>query len=912
MKNTKFWRVACLTAFVISGIINAIGIVANLFGFAEGVSEHRNLILFILSFLSSNWKPMLVITIALFAVVLFYQWRRKKELERRETMHLSWFDAARRNTEYAGAAEYLFELKQFLKQKDPGFLWWSITGTAGMGKTRLVIEALRLDEFRTADVQRIESFNDYREDELKKRIDTILQSPNFNNILIAEDAQIYMDNIGSMIEYLLNKRAEEIGDHRIRMLLLIRMGEGENLKGRYKQLTSKTSRTKLEDARFNMFDPELRIEGYQDSDIAIMVKSYVETTKRRREESLTEEQVLDLQKKALDSLSQMGDKRPLFAMFIADALLDGQEPMQWNRKDVLEYAVGKRQDELLKAETRDIKGEYYDHVYEKVRGIISLSIIKGGIELSIIDDIKEEMEEELRSAGIGLKDFLKEMHLLGNDGVIHAYMPDILAEYYVLRSLVIEPDEEIAKWVIGRLVASIEGTEEFREKVRQDFRYMYKDIETELDDFYYAFFEQCSSEMAFKIVENLIDRSDLQDSNEIVLHEAVTNIIRNENNPCLLAKKLCSITWGTYSNQEEKRGCLSELRRLAEAHEENEDVVLEYSRGLINVANHASEHEEKQECLKELRRLAEVYSENEDIVHAYTWGLANMVYCSPETEEKRECLRELEKLAEVHAGNGDIVLEYSRGLDNMASEAPGLEEKRECLRKLRMLAETYVGDEYIVHRYCRGLFNMTTREVELKEKQECLIELKRFAEAYAGSEDIVTEYSKGLVNIGYSASDMEEKRECLRELKRLADTYTGNVDIVEQYNKGLYNMTSFAPELDEKRRYMKKLRGVAETYSWNEGIVLWYSKCLANMTAIDLDMEEKRECLWDLRRIAEAHAENESILCEYSRGLFNMGIFDDVNYDQYRAELQKLLSNNELVLYIAKHEPAILSVVKME
>ena len=125
--------------------------------------------------------------------------------------------------------------------------------------------------------------------------------------------------------------------------------------------------------------------------------------------------------------------RPLFAMFIADALMNGKEPMSWSQKDILEYAVVDREDKFMSFEASDLQGQDNRFVFDKVRGIISLAIIRNGIDISELDEIREDLEEELRLSRITLKDFLSEMQLFGNDGVIRTHMPDILSEYYVLR-----------------------------------------------------------------------------------------------------------------------------------------------------------------------------------------------------------------------------------------------------------------------------------------------------------------------------------------------------------------------------------------------------------------------------------------------------------------------------------------------
>ena len=306
-KNTKLAKRLSQTAFVITGSLTAIGIIADIFGAADGITVHKDSLFGFINvirlFLAYHWKWALLATGLLFITFLIIKWREKKKMRERLARDFSWFAAEQRNTVYSGGAEYLYRLKVFFKQNNVDFSWWAVTGVAGIGKTRLVIEALRDNEFSNADVQWIKEFDEYREDALKTRVDTILKSWNFRNIIIAEDAQIYMDNIGTFINYISGKSVDEIGDHKIRLLLLIRMGEDEDLTDRYRQLESKLFQSRSLNMNFKEFGNELKIEKYTESDIADVVKSYaVSTRKNLSQRKLTDEQIIDLQTKTIDTL----------------------------------------------------------------------------------------------------------------------------------------------------------------------------------------------------------------------------------------------------------------------------------------------------------------------------------------------------------------------------------------------------------------------------------------------------------------------------------------------------------------------------------------------------------------------------------------------------------------------------------
>lgn len=870
-KNTKFWHIAVIVAFVVSGIFNAIGAISDLFGFAEGISGHVGTIQSIFAFLASRWRWTIGITVLLLAAILFFRWKRIKELEKIETRKLSWFDADRRITMYTGGMDNLIQLKKFLQPRDDVFSWWAVTGVAGMGKTRLAIETLRLDEFRNADVKWLKNYEDYREEKLKGLVDSILESGNFRNILIADDAQIYMDNVGKLIEYIYRKNAGEIGDHKIRLLLLLRMGEDEDLRDRYKQLSSKTAQSTLRATQFSMFDRELKIEKYIEADVTEIVKSYaLVTAKKRDNRVIPEDELSEIQKKAVNTLKSdkvdSNHMRPLFAMFITDALLAGQEPMSWNRKDILEYAVGKREEELLMWETQDIVVGLSGRVYDKIKGVVSLSIIRDGIEISELEGIRDDLEEELNLAGISLRDFLKEIQMLDRDGVIRVHMPDILAEYYVLRTLVIEPEDgdEVIEWVISRMVSNMDGVAEFREKVRQDFRYIYNDklnknetIGDKLDDFYYAFFKKCSDDQVLDIVITFLAQLNLRDSNSIILHSAIQKLISKDKEVTTVASLLEQVTNCEESGIEEKRLCLDELRQIAELNAGKPKIVLAYCMGLVNVLIFAPSLEEKRSCLSKLKQYAELNAENSEIALCYCEGLFQMRNYSPNLKEKSLCLTELKQYADANVGNVGIVNAYCRGLVNMLYDVKDLNMKRSYLMELKKYAEINVESELM---YCKGLVNMVNKYTpDPKERQSYLMELKRFADANAENVEIALRYLEGLVNMTIHAPDLKEKRSCLTELKQYAELNAGNAEIVLNYCRGLVNMLSR-----------------------------------------EQNMEEKRACLNELRRIAGQNVEKLEIVLRYFIGLNIIRKEDKEFYEDYTAEIDRLISDKKFALFISK------------
>lgn len=755
-KNTRIGIGVLYALGVISGISTVIGTIADVFGATDGFNNRKNAIL---PFLASYWKCALITTIILFIVMVLVRWSKKRREKKRLTKSLSWFDAGRRNTKYSDEGDNIYKLKYFLRQRAPGLSWWAVTGVAGIGKTRLVIEVVNDHEFSTSDILWLKNYSDYREEALKKRVDAILESRNLSNIIIAEDAQIYMDNIGMLIGYIVSKPVDEIGDHKLRLLLLIRMGEDKNLKGRYEQLEWGASLPAIEDTRFNEFEDELRLDKYSEKDIDEVVKSFaINTNKNLGKKALTDEEISDLQRKTKKALQkeQMDPDhlRPLFAMFITDAILSGEDPMSWDRSRVLDYAVVIREENFWKDEVKDLHDNQY--IYNNIREIICLSIIRGGVKYSELDTTIKELEEQLSHSKIGVKDFLKEMQLLGKDDTIRIYMPDILSEYYVLRILVIEPEINTVNWIISRLCEFLGGAVEFREKVRQDFKYMYGEKEVKLDGFYSAFFEQCSSDIALSLITKVHSSRDLKDSNAVILLDAIDNQLRNNKIPReLIAKMLYDIVGDAQTIEEKWRG-MGELKRLSDENIDGSKVDFEYAKGLVHMTYTASETDDKRVCIEELQRLSEKTENSPEIAPIYGCGLFNMINELPEIDEKREYLRNLKQLSEKKDSDMETVEYYSQALSNMVIFETDIDKKNKHLKTLKQLSKENNNNPYIDLSYCSGLVNFTDSDAELREQKNCVKKLESLSKKYKNSL-MYLEYFKGLYNITNSQNLTREE-----------------------------------------------------------------------------------------------------------------------------------------------------------
>jgi len=93
-----------------------------------------------------------------------------------------------------------------------------------------------------------------------------------------------------------------------------------------------------------------------------------------------------------------------------------------------------------------------------------------------------------------------------------------------------------------------------------------------------------------------------------------------------------------------------------EAHQQNEEIALEYAKGLVNLSD-AQDVEGSDTTIALLRLLVAQYPNNEDIELRYARGLSNL-YKKQGADDQQETLERLRLFVEAHSQNKEITPLY--------------------------------------------------------------------------------------------------------------------------------------------------------------------------------------------------------------------------------------------------------------
>lgn len=330
---------------------------------------------------------------------------------------------------FTGREQELRQLQDFLGNPDISFQWWAVIGPGGAGKSRLAYELKK----RTSldwDVRYLGA-EDY--EDLPRLTENLARK----TLLIADYVQEHAKVIGKWMAFL----REHPHSLPVRILLVER-NTGEKLDGFgwTEQLYEDVRHTKeLRDACFR--ESFLALQPLRDENLLGIMWDYVLAV--RPGASLP-----DRQKQALLQKLKTIDPelcRPLYALFLTDAYVNGQNPERWDRNDVLNY-IKEREESRLKFNIKQVLGGTAKKLWN---ACLWLQYTATVLQDASLQDLKllcpeawtviEKKEETVGSAD-SPEDMLEQIGLAA-DGQVPALRPDLIGEYAVYTWLQEHPEK---------------------------------------------------------------------------------------------------------------------------------------------------------------------------------------------------------------------------------------------------------------------------------------------------------------------------------------------------------------------------------------------------------------------------------------------------------------------------------------
>ena len=759
---------------------------------------------------------------------------------------------------FVGRTAEMEALRNFCHSSQ-SYSWWAITAQGGSGKSRLAYEFKNELEISGWSVYWLANYG-------YSNLQNFEPAAN-NTLVICDDVQAHMDEVYRWMHIQFRKCRSQ----KLRVLLI----EREN-----KKMDSVTWRKFLDDESTEPLEYQchkeafLELEPLQPEDLRALMADFAKQIGKIMEEETQEELLQVLQK--LDKEYQ----RPLYALAIADAWCDGENPKNWSQTKFLKWLVKRERryyHEKLKevANGQRITDKHKDELdlliaHSCITGIIPVFALPG-YPTPLLDKLAENggMDTSELLANLGLTRPV-ELTLMEKDGedretsaekidceAVFFHCPDILKEYFVLE-LSLERKKwadlfDNQNWIESPIHMKFLGR-----SIRNHANYLKKQ-----PIFFQKIFSATPKDPIYTEIYAWL------------LFDIAHNFKEREKDAC---------AW---------------LRKLYEKNSEESYVAYVYACALVNLTVE-QDLAGVEQTLPKLEDLYTAYSDNEDIAVQYAKGLVNLT-ANQDLAGREQTLPKLEALYSAHPHKEDIAVQYAKGLYNLTvkQDLAGMEL---TLPKLEALYSDHPRNEDIAVQYAKGLFNLTV-EQDLAGMEQTLPKLKALYSDHLHKEDIAVAYAMGLLNLT-AEQDLARREQTLPKLEALYSDHPRNEDIAVRYAQGLFNLT-LAQDLAGRARTLTELQSLYSKFSSNDEIVALYAgvylvehegcslaelpvevdskqslaECftakLLNVSSYSNQVKIARHCVALARELLNLYQDSDKIILCLAQITFNVTLFED-------------------------------------
>ena len=573
---------------------------------------------------------------------------------------------------------YLKQLQNFVQQRER-VRWWTVEGEGGSGKSRLAYELGHslTSEWHCVLLNKAPQF---RWEQLEREY----HGAHRNLLLLADYAHTGVGELGAWIDHV-DSQGKEVYRHKLRVLLLQRPARG----GGGRQGPLLRSDANLSECRYA--DRNLVLEPMERLDLIGIMRSYAEKQGKKPDEKTLGElyTVLGQVDKSL--------KRPLFAMFITDAMLQNDDPLSWDRQAALRHFCNRELADLNKTAAGGALGDAAEAMW-------ALATVSGGYTFPQ-EGLPHFVSGLYRVSALDLGRVFTEARLAeeGPEGwALQPMSPDILGEYFVLRYL--EENRSRLRELLGSAAAQNEsGTLDFLTRAFADHP-----TEPALAKACCAaglpFLAAVSEGLASRLSKQCRDRK-LREAGELLdrFHALYTEFDRSLALALPYARGL--VTYLKYqADREQAFRSLERLRELYRDSGKRVQIAVPFAQGLVSYLFRQSEPEEISRAHEELCTLYRDSERDREIGALYAQGLANAFKLPLGPEMVQRSLGELRRICAEQEYEAGVAAPYAEVLgihlfryagDRAAAEAD--------LKELRRLAGLPQSGPALREYYEKGL-----------------------------------------------------------------------------------------------------------------------------------------------------------------------------------------------------------------
>lgn len=524
------------------------------------------------------------------------------------------------------------------------------------------------------------------------------------------------------------------------------------------------------------FRPDyLELKSLSDKALRSIIRDYAVAI---RKDNKTSRAILDrrIEEKLLDKLKAIDPVlcRPLYAMFLTSAYMNGNEPERWGREDVLDYMI-ERELSRLEFGVRDVMGlKSTDRkLFAACQYLQCISTTLQGVSVGKVQEICPDIWEVIEKKSEYFEssiDLLYQLGLIDRDRM-PALRPDLIGEYFVFTWLGKQREETINRFLTAVWKIPCPTV---------------------------VFFSRIFNDYGF-----LLDES--AEKWEMLL---LKNLPQSVDSAILYSMFLMNIT-GNCNIQRPCEKCVQQLKALNNLYSDVPEIMIVYANSMANLIIR-QETANAKGTAKVLEEFASSHSDIPELTIALARGLINLGEKKDSSIIPRIANR-LERLVEEYPNMPEVANCFAESLIQLGNTMTG-QEALNNIQKLESLAKKYPESSEIIIKFSEGVYNLTV------DQDRCFIELqvKRLEELVVAHPDIpsiVIMLSKGLFNLSVKLEG-EEERTVIKRLETLAASYSCVPEVAIEFAKSLVNLSS-QQTLHEKRNTLKQLDRLASILQKN-------------------------------------------------------------------------------------------------
>ena len=800
------------------------------------------------------------------------------------------------------------QLHSFLGDKEISFCWWAITGSGGIGKSRLAYEFQR---------QLPEGWDVYKLTHIDyMNLSKLSEQFTRKILIIADDVEEHAQKLGAWMEQLAQKenifpirvlligrKMDEICDslgwnqslsialstsqnnQHVQTTPLISIPESsqnESLKTLFAPV-GQSSREFSWEQQFYMdirnramirkmcFQQNyLELKPLSDYAMLNIIKDYAyflhksNQARKAIPDTFTQRYILQTLKSIDPTLC-----RPLYARIVTDAYMSENEPEQWNKDNILAFMLEKEL-QHLEFRIRDVMGlknldrklfaacQYIQCVSAVIQGIPAEKLQE---HCSVVWEIILKRSEYFESP----MNLLYNLGLMNKD-VMPALKPYLFSVYFVYHWLNRQQKETIQSflstvWEIPR------PTVLFFIGLLVEYKVLLNESAEKWDMLILDTLPKSQESIMLysMFLLNTITHCNITVQCEKHFCQLENLINTNENNPEMLIAFAYSMV--NLLAKQEVRGAqeiIQKLKKLVSIHPQIPELPIALAKGLVNFI-----HNEGVSNIREisdyLESMTDTYPDVPEIINCFADSLVRLgnKLSAPEALEN---IKRLESLAEKYSNSPQIIISLSMGLYNL-TVMQGSQYMEYSLKRLEELTALHHDISDIAILFGKGLVNLAVTQ----QGQEELGTIKRLdvlTSSYPDVPEIAIKFAKILVNVS-SNKDFREKLKISRRFEQLISNHPENFELVILFSHSLLNMCNGRNYI-EGQKAIQKLKELVGRYPNIPELTVSLNSALYNMINC-MNMPDKQKTLLQLEKAANSFSDIPEVIVTYAKALHKVG-----------------------------------------